>query len=86
MAIVVEATYENGVLRPAEPLPLAEHEKVRVTVEGVRAPAETPPLNMAEWLDAIEAECGLVEGPVDGAAELDHYLYGAPKRGDRRGG
>ena len=28
MAIVVEATYENGVLRPAQPLPLAEHEKV----------------------------------------------------------
>ena len=33
MAIVVEAVYENGVLRPAEPLPLGEHEKVRVTVE-----------------------------------------------------
>jgi len=34
MSIVVEATYENGVLKPAEPLPLAEHEKVRVTVES----------------------------------------------------
>jgi predicted DNA-binding antitoxin AbrB/MazE fold protein len=33
MAIVVEATYENGVLKPAKPLPLGEHEKVRVTVE-----------------------------------------------------
>jgi predicted DNA-binding antitoxin AbrB/MazE fold protein len=33
MAIVVEATYENGVLRPAQPLPLGEHEKVRVTIE-----------------------------------------------------
>ena len=32
MAIVVEATYENGVLKPAQPLPLAEHEKVRITV------------------------------------------------------
>jgi predicted DNA-binding antitoxin AbrB/MazE fold protein len=32
MAIVVEATYEDGVLRPAEPLPLAEHEKVQVTI------------------------------------------------------
>jgi len=32
MAIVVEATYENGVLKPAEPLPLGEHEKVRITV------------------------------------------------------
>jgi predicted DNA-binding antitoxin AbrB/MazE fold protein len=33
MAIVVEATYEDGVLKPAQPLPLSEHEKVRVTVE-----------------------------------------------------
>jgi len=33
MAIVVEATYENGVLKPAQPLPLREHEKVRVTIE-----------------------------------------------------
>ncbi len=32
MAIVVDAIYENGVLKPAEPLPLAEHEKVQITV------------------------------------------------------
>jgi predicted DNA-binding antitoxin AbrB/MazE fold protein len=32
MAIVVEATYENGVLRPERPLPLEEHEKVQITV------------------------------------------------------
>lgn len=33
MTISVEAIYENGVLKLAEPLPLKEHEKVRVTVE-----------------------------------------------------
>ncbi len=32
MAIVVEAVYENGVLKPAEPLPLGEREKVQITV------------------------------------------------------
>ena len=32
MAITVEATYENGVLKPVQPLPLQEHEKVQVTV------------------------------------------------------
>ncbi len=31
--MVVEAIYENGVLKPERPLPLAEHEKVRVTIE-----------------------------------------------------
>jgi predicted DNA-binding antitoxin AbrB/MazE fold protein len=32
MTITVEATYENGVLKPAQPLPLKEQEKVQVTV------------------------------------------------------
>ena len=34
MTHTVEATYENGVLRLANPLPLKQHEKVRVTVES----------------------------------------------------
>ena len=35
MSMVVDATYENGVLKPDRPLPLAEHEKVQVTVHTV---------------------------------------------------
>ena len=42
MAITVEATYENGVLRPEHPLPLKEHERVRVTIH-----TETSPLVQA---------------------------------------
>ena len=38
MAIVVEATYENGVLKPARPLPLGEHEKVQITVHAAVNP------------------------------------------------
>jgi predicted DNA-binding antitoxin AbrB/MazE fold protein len=34
MDLSIEATYENGVLKPAEPLPLAEHEKVRVLISS----------------------------------------------------
>jgi predicted DNA-binding antitoxin AbrB/MazE fold protein len=33
MPITVAATYENGVLKLDRPLPLSEHERVRVTVE-----------------------------------------------------
>jgi predicted DNA-binding antitoxin AbrB/MazE fold protein len=33
MTITVEATHENGVLRPAQPLLLKELEQVRVTIE-----------------------------------------------------
>jgi predicted DNA-binding antitoxin AbrB/MazE fold protein len=38
MATHFEAVYEQGVLRPLEPLALAEHQRVRVTVEEWRPP------------------------------------------------
>ena len=38
MAIVVEATYENGVLKPAQPLPLAEYQKVQITIRTGTSP------------------------------------------------
>jgi predicted DNA-binding antitoxin AbrB/MazE fold protein len=37
MSYVIEATYENGVLKLERPLPLKDREKVRVTVEGMDA-------------------------------------------------
>ena len=33
MTLTVVAVYENGVLKPDQPLPLREHEKVQVTIE-----------------------------------------------------
>jgi predicted DNA-binding antitoxin AbrB/MazE fold protein len=42
MAIVVEATYEDGVLKPAEPLPLEEHQQVRVLVYPAGGQAAMP--------------------------------------------
>ena len=41
MPLTVEAIYENGVLRPAQPLPLKEHERVQITVQ-------TPPLDILQ--------------------------------------
>ena len=34
MSITVEAVYENGVLKPVQPLPFKEQEKVQVTVKS----------------------------------------------------
>jgi predicted DNA-binding antitoxin AbrB/MazE fold protein len=75
MAHTVEAIYENGVLKPAEPLPLREHERVRVTVEPVRPP-------IWERIVALTADAPaeeLAKVPRNGAAQLDHYLYGTPR-------
>jgi predicted DNA-binding antitoxin AbrB/MazE fold protein len=74
MSISVEATYEDGVLKPSEPLPLKEHEKVRITVEEdsawrtsrVRATA-----GLLRWKGdaetiermALDPEFGIEEGP-----------------------
>ncbi len=33
MTVAVDATYENGVLRPEKPLDIKEHTKVRVIIE-----------------------------------------------------
>lgn len=40
MTITIEATYEGGVLKPAGPLPLAEHEKVHLTIQSPASRAE----------------------------------------------
>jgi predicted DNA-binding antitoxin AbrB/MazE fold protein len=33
MTLTIEAIYENGVLKPTQPLPLREHERVQLTIE-----------------------------------------------------
>jgi len=49
MHTAVDAIYENGLLRPLQPLPLAEHARVRVSVEMVESDPER-----AEWLAQSE--------------------------------
>ena len=38
MAVTVEAVYENGVLRPSEPLPWKEGERVSIAVSSLDSP------------------------------------------------
>jgi predicted DNA-binding antitoxin AbrB/MazE fold protein len=53
MAITVEATYENGTLKLERPLPLKEHEKVRVTIEAEISWAERTS-GMLQWSGDFE--------------------------------
>ena len=91
MTITVDATYENETLKLSAPLPLREHQKVRVTVEPqgqagtavAEAKVESAGPSLAEEIEAlIEAlPPGALDNlPDDLAAEHDHYLYGTPKR------
>jgi predicted DNA-binding antitoxin AbrB/MazE fold protein len=79
MAITIEAIYENGVLKPAQLLPLKEHEKVRVTVESVKGPAASPPdeaerivrrsYGLIGWTGDVETLRRVAEDPEFGLLE-----------------
>lgn len=70
MAIIVEAVYENGVLKPMQSLPLKEHESVRLTIEPARTWAERT-AGMLQWTGdpdvlhqiATDPEYGILESP-----------------------
>ncbi len=72
MAITIEATYENGMLKPAEPLPLKEFEKVRVTVHTEKTLAEqtaglmgwTGPAELADYF-AMDPELDFPAPPEE---------------------
>lgn len=55
--LVVEATYENGVLKPVQPLPFKENEQVRITIEStcslVRATAGMIPCRDAKLIEHV---------------------------------
>jgi predicted DNA-binding antitoxin AbrB/MazE fold protein len=56
----IDAIYENGLLRPLEPLTLTEQQRVSVTIEADNGDA---------WLDHDALVCAAQEG--DGTISLD---------------
>jgi predicted DNA-binding antitoxin AbrB/MazE fold protein len=70
MTLTIHATYENGVLKPIEPLALDEGAEVELIV--------MTPLPEDDPLDAV---IGIGKsGRTDGAENHDHYIYGTPRR------
>ena len=67
MTITVDATYENGVLKPKQPLALTEGTEVRLAIS---------PLD--EDFDPLDAVLGIGDGPSDAADNHDKYIYGRP--------
>ena len=76
MTLTVEAIYENGVLKPIQPLPFKEHERVTLTVQRARRSLAE---EIASRGRALPQEI-LDRLPADGASQHDHYIYGTAKR------
>jgi predicted DNA-binding antitoxin AbrB/MazE fold protein len=68
MAIVVEAVYQDGVLKPERSLPLKEDEKVRVTVERAQSWAERT-YGLVRWTGDPETLRRIAEDPEFGIRE-----------------
>ena len=72
MSHVVDAIYENDVLKLAQPLPLKNREKVRVTVEslapGRHSILDIPPVSVGEVLRPLAADDDLLGEMLEGRA------------------
>ena len=81
----IEAIYNHGIFRPLSPLALAEGARVVLHVEeahraeqSVETPAED---ELPTLLERMKDFVGTVNNlPPDASVNLDHYLYGTPKR------
>jgi predicted DNA-binding antitoxin AbrB/MazE fold protein len=81
----IDAVYDHGVLRPVGPLSLPEGTRVRLRVEEVNG-SEQPAASHSEGqaptlLERLKDVVGSINDlPEDSSTNLDHYLYGRPKR------
>jgi predicted DNA-binding antitoxin AbrB/MazE fold protein len=71
---ILEAVFENGVFRPLGEITLPEGEHVFITISTTNGGISDPAYNLA----SIAEETGI----DDLAVNIDHYLYGLPKRAD----
>ena len=76
MGIQVDAVYEDGVLKPLQPLGLAEHEHVSVTVMKAASAPASPHLDIA-YLEGLQREL-LDAGPAPGIEEVRRRLSKIP--------
>jgi len=68
VSIEVEAIYEGGVLRPERPLPLVEHQRVKVVVNDVPSVARGA-YGIIGWRGDPEVVRKVALDPEFGAAE-----------------
>jgi predicted DNA-binding antitoxin AbrB/MazE fold protein len=81
----VDAIFDNGVFRPIEPLALPNGSRVHLRVENQseneKAEIDQPNCELPTLLERMKDFVGVVDNlPPDASINLDHYLYGTPKR------
>jgi predicted DNA-binding antitoxin AbrB/MazE fold protein len=83
MSQQIQAIYENGVLRPLEPLRLPEHQRVRISINGIVSDSDD--LLARQRAAIVDLDAQLAELPDGGrsesipVSEIDRTLYGRPE-------
>jgi predicted DNA-binding antitoxin AbrB/MazE fold protein len=72
----VDAIYENGVLRPVQPLDLEEHERVTVEVLKANSSSTGPQLDL-DCIETIRQQLQTA-GPAPGLEEVRRRLSKIP--------
>jgi len=73
----------QAVIEKLQTLPLAQQRQVLEFVEGLEE-QDRPPKTVFEMAQECIKDVPpevLAQLPADGSLKLDHYLYGAPKKG-----
>jgi len=80
----LRAIYADGVFRPLEAVGLQEHQEVILVFKTLESDNDrsrgSPIWEFASELGQEIPDDEWHRVPVDGATQLDHYLYGANKR------
>jgi predicted DNA-binding antitoxin AbrB/MazE fold protein len=83
MAQQIHAIYENGVLRPLQPLNLPELQRVRISINGVIGDSEDVVAKQRAARVELDAQLAMLpdEGHTEMSeiSELDRSLYGRPE-------
>lgn len=78
MEQTIHAVYNGEALIPENGVQLIAGKRYKVTLLAVDEKRSVTSVESA-W-DVLKRTAGTVDGPRDWASEIDHYLYGTPKR------
>jgi predicted DNA-binding antitoxin AbrB/MazE fold protein len=75
MSQMIQAVFEDGVLKPLEKLLLGEHQRVQITIEPMVGTSNPPSQYLDDPLSGIRAATGI----PDLAEHFDDYRLGCRK-------
>jgi predicted DNA-binding antitoxin AbrB/MazE fold protein len=79
----IDAIYEGGVIKPLQPLHLAEHQRVRITVADANGADQTTADDIESFFDAANrlGYIGCIQGTAPDLITNSKYMEGFGKRG-----